>query len=139
MTRSTQAVFLSYASEDAVPAQRICATLSAAGIEPWFDQSELTSPTWREFGLPLGYHAQARTAEANAALATLLHNSAGSEYQVAEIYAYFGDRDNAFLWLNRAAVADPGIQWLRGDPLLRPLTGDPRYAALLHKLNLPAM
>src|ERR1700685_4837708 len=35
------AVFLSYASEDAQPAQRICAALRAAGIEVWFDQSEL--------------------------------------------------------------------------------------------------
>jgi hypothetical protein len=27
--------------------------------------------------------------------------------------------------------------WLRGDPLLRALTGDARYAALLRTLNLP--
>ena len=38
---SQQAVFLSYASEDADAAQRICASLRAAGIEVWFDQSEL--------------------------------------------------------------------------------------------------
>ena len=36
-----RAVFLSYASEDAPAAQRICAALRAAGIEVWFDQSEL--------------------------------------------------------------------------------------------------
>ena len=41
MTDSKNAVFLSYASEDAAPAQRLCATLRAAGIEVWFDQSEL--------------------------------------------------------------------------------------------------
>lgn len=35
------AVFLSYASEDADAARRICATLRAAGIEVWLDQSEL--------------------------------------------------------------------------------------------------
>jgi TolB-like protein len=35
------AVFLSYASEDADVAQRICAALRDAGIEVWFDQSEL--------------------------------------------------------------------------------------------------
>ena len=40
---STQpgAVFLSYASQDAEAAQRICEALRAAGIEVWFDQSEL--------------------------------------------------------------------------------------------------
>lgn len=36
-----RAVFLSYASEDAAAAQRISTTLRAAGIEVWFDQSEL--------------------------------------------------------------------------------------------------
>ena len=35
------AVFLSYASEDAEAAKRICEALRAAGIEVWFDQSEL--------------------------------------------------------------------------------------------------
>jgi TolB-like protein/Tfp pilus assembly protein PilF len=38
---SSHAVFLSYASQDAQPAQRICGALRAAGIEVWFDQSEL--------------------------------------------------------------------------------------------------
>lgn len=36
-----RAVFLSYASEDAPAAQRLCAALRAAGIEVWFDQSAL--------------------------------------------------------------------------------------------------
>jgi len=67
----------------------------------------------------------------------LVDNSAGSEYQVAEAYAYFGNVDQAFTWLDRAvALRDPGIQWLRGDPLLRILTHDPRYVALLQRLNL---
>jgi len=34
-------VFLSYASQDTEAAQRICGALRAAGIEVWFDQSEL--------------------------------------------------------------------------------------------------
>src|SRR3954463_6275763 len=36
-----KAVFLSYASQDAEAARRICDTLRAAGVEVWFDQSEL--------------------------------------------------------------------------------------------------
>jgi TolB-like protein/Tfp pilus assembly protein PilF len=41
-TRGGQrAVFLSYASEDAAAARRVCESLRAAGIEVWFDQSEL--------------------------------------------------------------------------------------------------
>ena len=41
MTDSSKAVFLSYASQDAASAQRIAAALRAAGVEVWFDQSEL--------------------------------------------------------------------------------------------------
>jgi TolB-like protein len=41
VTESSHAVFLSYASQDAQAAQRICEALRAAGIEVWFDQSEL--------------------------------------------------------------------------------------------------
>src|ERR1700681_4571069 len=41
MSNSPKAVFLSYASQDAQAARRICEALRAAGIEVWFDQSEL--------------------------------------------------------------------------------------------------
>ena len=41
MADSSRAVFLSYASQDAEPAERIAETLRAAGIEVWFDKSEL--------------------------------------------------------------------------------------------------
>lgn len=41
MIQSSKGVFLSYASEDANVAKRICDALHAAGIEVWFDQSEL--------------------------------------------------------------------------------------------------
>src|ERR1700757_5353938 len=41
MTEPSKAVFLSYASQDAEAARCICDALRAAGIEVWFDQSEL--------------------------------------------------------------------------------------------------
>jgi TolB-like protein/tetratricopeptide (TPR) repeat protein len=41
VTEPSHAVFLSYASQDAEAAQRICEALRTAGIEVWFDQSEL--------------------------------------------------------------------------------------------------
>jgi hypothetical protein len=41
VTEASRAVFLSYASQDAEAAQKICEALRAAGIEVWFDQSEL--------------------------------------------------------------------------------------------------
>ncbi len=41
MNGSSRAVFVSYASQDAEAALRICTSLRAAGIEVWFDQNEL--------------------------------------------------------------------------------------------------
>jgi TolB-like protein/Tfp pilus assembly protein PilF len=41
LTEPSRAVFLSYASQDAEAAQRICEALRAGGIEVWFDKSEL--------------------------------------------------------------------------------------------------
>jgi len=41
VTESSQAVFLSYASEDRAAAERIAVALRTAGIEVWFDRSEL--------------------------------------------------------------------------------------------------
>jgi hypothetical protein len=41
MSTPPQAVFLSYASQDAEAARAICEALRAVGVEAWFDQSEL--------------------------------------------------------------------------------------------------
>jgi TolB-like protein len=41
VTEPSHAVFLSYASQDAQAAQRICEALRAAGTDVWFDQSAL--------------------------------------------------------------------------------------------------
>lgn len=41
MTEPSRAVFLSYASQDAEAAQKVCEALRAAGVEVWFDKSEL--------------------------------------------------------------------------------------------------
>ena len=41
MTEAGRAVFLSYASQDTEAAKHICNALRAAGVEVWFDQSEL--------------------------------------------------------------------------------------------------
>jgi TolB-like protein/Tfp pilus assembly protein PilF len=41
LTEPSRAVFLSYASQDAEAAQKVCEALRAAGVEVWFDKSEL--------------------------------------------------------------------------------------------------
>ena len=95
-------------------------------------------PAWRSFGLPLGYFVTHRDQEARAALAALVAKSAGSEFQVAETFAFFGETDKSFEWLDRArTLHDPGIIWSRRDPLLAAIIGDPRYGAFLQQLGMP--
>jgi serine/threonine-protein kinase len=60
-------------------------------------------------------------------------------YQVAEVHAWREERDQAFEWLERAARQhDSGLFMLKYDPLLRSLRSDPRYAAMLRRMSLPA-
>jgi len=96
-----------------------------------------SNPDWRAFGLPLGYYSAHRKADADAALNKLLARSEDSEFQIAEAYAWFGNADKAFEFLNKAVTSDPGIIWMRYDPLLDGLQGDPRYQAILKRINLP--
>jgi len=96
-----------------------------------------TGAGWRTYGLALRCHAAEHSARADAALADMLRHSAGKEFQIAETYSYCGDADRAFEWLNAAINHDAGMVWLRNDPLLKGLTSDPRYEALLRKVNLP--
>jgi len=56
----------------------------------------------------------------------------------ARVYAWRGEKDQAFEWLERAyEVRDDGLPWLKIDTGLRSLRDDPRYKALLRKMNLP--
>jgi TolB-like protein/DNA-binding winged helix-turn-helix (wHTH) protein/Flp pilus assembly protein TadD len=57
---------------------------------------------------------------------------------IAEVYAWRGEKDQAFEWAERAYVQrDIGITWLKIDTDFRSLRGDARYRALLRKMNLP--
>ncbi len=59
-------------------------------------------------------------------------------YQLAETYAWCGDKDKAFDWLDRAyRQHDDSLKDLKIDRLLASLFGDPRYKAMLKKMNLP--
>jgi TolB-like protein/tetratricopeptide (TPR) repeat protein len=87
----------------------------------------------------VAYHDLRRPADSKAALDQLLaRNSADAPFQIACVYAWRGEADKAFAWLDRAlAEHDGGITDLRMEPLLHGLRGDPRYKALEKKLNLP--
>jgi adenylate cyclase len=58
-------------------------------------------------------------------------------YERALVYAGLGDRDRALDWLNRARQAhSASIIWLRTEPMLDGLRGDPRFAALIREVGL---
>jgi hypothetical protein len=64
---------------------------------------------------------------------------ADAAFQIAEVYAFRGEADRAFEWLERAYTQrDSELSLMKGDPLLKSLERDPRYAAFLKKMRLPA-
>lgn len=91
-------------------------------------------------GQALVYHALGRKQDSNGALAGLIAKHAtDSAYQVAEVYAYRGESDKAFQWLERAYdQRDSGLPTIKSDPLLKSLRHDPRYFEFLKKMRLPA-
>ncbi len=95
--------------------------------------------TWRLQGLAIAYRALGKRAESDAALAELTAKYAkDAPYEIATVYASRGEKDKAFLWLDRAmAERDGTLGSIKVDPLLKALTADPRYAALIKKLGLP--
>jgi len=94
---------------------------------------------WRWMGQAIVYHALGRTADADAAVRSLITTfPEDMPFQIAEALAFRGETDAAFDWLERArALRDPGLVEMKGDPLLRALEGDPRYPRLLRELGLP--
>jgi hypothetical protein len=62
----------------------------------------------------------------------------GGSYQFGEIYAQLGNPDESLANLEHAwEIKDPGMVGLKTDPFLDPIRSDPRYAALLKRLNFP--
>lgn len=96
-------------------------------------------PVWRIFGLALAYHSLGQRRQADAMLHEFVEKyHADAPYLIASIYAFRGEADHAFEWLDRAyAERDGGTTELKGDPLLKNIVHDPRYTAMLQKLHLP--
>ncbi|HEY3350368.1 MAG TPA: protein kinase [Thermoanaerobaculia bacterium] len=97
---------------------------------------------FRLMGVAIAQHALGRSKESRGALDTLIARYAvNSAYQIALVYGRLGERDKTFEWLDRAyRQRDSGLAALltaRSFFYLDSLKADPRYTALLKKLNLP--
>ena len=103
-----------------------------------FNDAEIT-PWYHDTGLAIIEDAQGNRAAADAALLQLINfHSEPAAAQIAEVYAHRRDLDSAFKWLERGiAQRDPGLRWLKIDPLYAAVRGDPRYKVLLQKVGLP--
>jgi serine/threonine-protein kinase len=82
--------------------------------------------------------SQKRIPEADAALADLIQNYGDvAAFQIGAVYAYRGEKDQAFEWLERARRQhDSGLMSIRDDPFYVNLRGDPRWDAFLHTVGL---
>jgi TolB-like protein/Flp pilus assembly protein TadD len=93
----------------------------------------------KQLGMALVLYALGRKAESDAALAGYIKENAGTyASSIADIYALRGQSDEAMRWLERAFTQkDAGLTLIKADTALVPLNGDPRFKALLRKMNLP--
>jgi TolB-like protein/thioredoxin-like negative regulator of GroEL len=77
-------------------------------------------------------------ADSDAALKQMLKTHAQRAYEIAGVYAFRGETDEAFQWLDRAySQKDPYLVSIKGNPMLKKIESDPRYKAFLKKMNLP--
>jgi len=89
--------------------------------------------------LAVTYEKLGRHADAQAQL-TKMQTALGdtAPYQYATIYAQWGNAARALEWLATATrLRDPGVAYVKADPLLDPLRNEPRFQAIERALKFP--
>jgi len=90
-------------------------------------------------GSAMALFALGSRADSDAQLAEAIHKNGESwPSEIARVYAFRGEKDQAFEWLDRAYnYRDEDLYMIKSDPLLKNIEDDPRYKAFLRKMNLP--
>jgi serine/threonine-protein kinase len=93
---------------------------------------------WRNFALAFAEDANGNRTASDQALAALIKKEADSgPWQIAQIYAYRKQPDEAFKWMEHAyEVHDGGLQQMRTSTFLAPYEKDPRYEAMARKVRV---
>jgi TolB-like protein/class 3 adenylate cyclase/Flp pilus assembly protein TadD len=107
----------------------------AAGALAEIEQE--TSEAYRMVGLPMVYHALGRKTDSDSALAALVakYEKDGS-YNIAYVYAFRGDADQAFEWLDKALeYHDPRLTDIVTENLFDKIHSDPRWLPFLRKIG----
>jgi len=90
-------------------------------------------------GLPLAYHALGRKGESDAALAALIAKyEKDAAYNIASVFAFRGDKDKAFEWLDKAVTyEDSGVYSIALDnDLFANVRSDARWLPFLRKIGV---
>jgi TolB-like protein len=99
-----------------------------------------TMPGLRATLLPIATFALGRRAEAKQLLEEAVRaHGEDQPSNIAAAYAYMGDADSAFAWLDRAYQArSPFLLYFKASKRdFKSISSDPRYTAFLRKMNLP--
>jgi TolB-like protein/Flp pilus assembly protein TadD len=96
-----------------------------------------TAESWKMFGLPMVYHALGRKADSDTALAAAIAKyEKDGPSNIACVYAFRGDTDKAFEWLDKAVeYSDSGTADIVAEPLFGKIHTDPRWQAFLRKVG----
>lgn len=92
---------------------------------------------YRMIGLPIAYHALGRKADSAKALdAFIAKYEKEAPCSVAFVYAFRGQADEAFKWLDKAvAYGDPSLAEVVVENLFDKIHSDPRWLPFLRKIG----
>ena len=95
------------------------------------------SETWRAISLPVAYYAAGRKAESDAALsAAIAKFQKDGPYNIAYSYAFRGEADKAFQWLDKAVeYKDGGLSEIVYEYEFDKIRSDPRWLPFLRRIG----
>ena len=113
--------------------------LEGNAVEALATARKIGIEAFRLTDVAMAQHSLRHAKESQQALDELIVKHApDGAYQVAEALAWRGEKDKAFEWLQRAyQQRDGGLSEVKVDLLLDRLHSDPRFKAVLKKMNLP--
>jgi tetratricopeptide (TPR) repeat protein len=96
-----------------------------------------TSEIWKLTGLPMAYHALGRKTDSDVALLKEIEqDEKDGPYNIAYNYAYRGEADKAFEWLDKAVeYGDPGLAQIVAENFFDKIHTDPRWLPFLRKIG----
>ncbi len=85
----------------------------------------------------MAYHALGRKADSDAALTALIAKyEKDAPFNIAFVYAFRSENDNAFAWLDKTVeYGDPGLGAIVTENLFDNVRADPRWLPFLRKLG----